>query len=190
MAFNRRKFLLSLAAAGGLVSSLKPGLASTSFSPAPLQGGIQPGDWPFSTSELRGTRSNPHESIIGPGNVGRLKVKWTFDGAQSFNQTTPSVVGNSVYFPANDGHVYAVDARSGALRWKFNAREGIQPNQPGIFQKEINADPVGQMRGSVAYGHGRIFVGDGTARMHCLDASSGEEIWRTSHGPAGGNPPQ
>ncbi len=118
MAFNRRRFLLSVAAAGGLVSSSSPGLASTLGSPVPLQGGVRPGDWPFSTSDIRGTRSNPHESIIGPGNVGRLKVKWTFDGAQSFNQTTPSVVGNTVYFPANDGYVYAVDARSGALRWK------------------------------------------------------------------------
>jgi polyvinyl alcohol dehydrogenase (cytochrome) len=72
------------------------------------------------------------------------------------------------------------------LRWKFNAWEGIQPNPPGTFQKEMNADPVGQMRGSVAYANGRIFVGDGTARMHCLDASSGEEIWRTAMDPLAG----
>ena len=149
MAFNRRRFLLSVAAAaggaaaGGLVSSSRPGLASPLGSPVQLQGGVRPGDWPFSTSDIRGTRSNPHESIIDPRNVGRLKVKWTFDGAQSFNQTTPSVVGNSVYFPANDGFVYAVDARSGTLRWKFNAWEGIQPNPPGTFQKEMNADPLG-----------------------------------------------
>ena len=187
MAFNRRSFLLSVAAAAGAtVSASRPGLASTLGSPVQPQGGVRPGDWPFSTSDIRGTRSNPHESIIGPGNVGRLKVKWTFDGAQSFNQTTPSVVGNSVYFPANDGYVYALDARSGTLRWKFNAWEGIQPNQPGTFQKEMNADPVGQMRGSVAYANGRIYVGDGTARMHCLEASNGEEIWRTSMDPLAG----
>ena len=187
MAFNRRRFLLSVAAAAGAtVSASRPGLASTLGSPVQPQGGVRPGDWPFSTSDIRGTRSNPHESIIGPGNVARLKVKWTFNGAQSFNQTTPGVVGNSVYFPANDGHVYALDARSGALRWKFNAWEGIQPNQPGTFQKEINADPVGQMRGSVAYANGRIYVGDGTARMHCLNASSGGEIWRTAMDPLAG----
>ena len=169
MAFNRRRFLLSVAAAAGAtVSASRPGLASTLGLPVQPQGGVRPGDWPFSTSDIRGTRSNPHESIIGSGNVGRLKVKWTFDGAQSFNQTTPSVVGNSVYFPANDGYVYAVDARSGTLRWKFNA------------------DPVGQMRGSVAYANGRIYVGDGTARMHCLDASSGEELWRTAMDPLAG----
>jgi phosphodiesterase/alkaline phosphatase D-like protein len=79
MAFNRRRFLLSLAAAGGAVSSSRPGLASALFSPTPLQGGVQTGDWPFSTSDIRGTRSNPQEKIIGPGNVGDLKVKWTFD---------------------------------------------------------------------------------------------------------------
>ncbi|MCZ6484503.1 MAG: PQQ-binding-like beta-propeller repeat protein [Acidobacteria bacterium] len=186
MSLDRRRFLLSLAAAGGVLSSSKPALASRLLPQAQSGSGVQPGDWPVSTYDIRGTRFNQHETIIGRENVERLQVKWISEAAGNANQTTPSVVGDSLYFPAHDGYVYALDSSSGALKWKFNAWEGIQPNAPGTWQREVNADPVGQMRSAVGYANGRLFVGDSTARMHCLEAATGREIWRTQMDPPAG----
>jgi len=136
--------------------------------------------------DLQGTNSNIHETLIGRSNVDRLKVKWTFDGAGSFNQTSPIVVGDSVYFPSHDGYVYAVDNSNGQLRWKFHAWEGIEPNPPGQRREDINIDPVGEMRGGIGYGRGRLFVGTGSGKVHALDADSGRELWQTLVDPRSG----
>ncbi|MCH8017884.1 MAG: PQQ-binding-like beta-propeller repeat protein, partial [Acidobacteria bacterium] len=136
--------------------------------------------------DIRGTRSNPYETILGPQNVGRLKVKWTFEEFQGWSQSTSIVVGDSLYFTAHDGHVYAVDTGSGSLKWKFDAWKGIQPDKIPLTQSQFRSNIFREMRGSTAYANGRIFVGDATARFHCLDAASGEEIWQTVLDPEAG----
>ena len=143
LGLDRRRFLLALSAAGGILARRSFLRASTPFQGSELPAGARAGEWPLTGCNLRGTRSNEHERTIGPGNVGRLKVKWTFEGAGNFNQTTPVVVGNSLYFAAHDGFVYALDTTSGGLKWKFNAWEGIVPNPPGTRRVEINIDPLG-----------------------------------------------
>ena len=183
---DRRKFFSALYAAGGILASTGLAWASTPVQGRELPTGARPGDWPLTGCDLRGTRSNVHETRIGPSNVGRLKVKWTFEGAGNFNQATPVVVGDTLYFSAWDGYVYALEARSGALKWKFNAWEGIQPNPPGETRPDINIDPLGEMRGGVAFGDGRIFFGAGTGRVHCLNAETGREIWHTLIDPQSG----
>ena len=148
--------------------------------------GTSAGDWPMFGHDIGATRSNLAESIIGPQNVGQLKVKWTFEEADGFSQSTPIVVGDRLYFTAHDGHVHAVDARSGRLEWKFDAWKGIQPDTIPLTQSQYRANMFREMRGSAAYADGRIFVGDATARFHCLDAASGEEVWRTVMDPQAG----
>ncbi len=186
LALNRRRFLLALSAAGGILANRSSLRASAPLQLQSLPAGAQPGDWPLTGCDLRSTRSNVHETTIGPSNVERLKVKWTFEGAGSFNQSTPIVVGGTLYFTAWDGYVYALDAGSGALKWKVNAWEGIQANAPGELRADINIDPLGEMRGGVAYGDGRIFFGVGTGRVHCLNADTGREIWKTLIDPQSG----
>ena len=134
---DRRKFFLALYAAGGVLGSKSSALAALPPQRQDLPTGAQPGDWPLTGCDLRGTRSNVHGTMIGPANVGRLKVKWTFEGAGNFNQATPVVVGDTLYFTAWDGYVYALEAGSGSLKWKFNAWEGIQPNPPGETRPDI-----------------------------------------------------
>ena len=186
LSLDRRRFLLALSAAGGILARRSFLRASTPFQGSELPAGAREGEWPLTGCNLRGTRSNGHERTIGPDNVGRLKVKWTFEGAGNFNQATPVVVGNSLYFAAHDGFVYALDTASGGLKWKFNAWEGIVPNPPGTRREDINIDPLGGMRSGVAYAEGRIFVGAGTGKLHCLDATSGKELWQTLIDPRSG----
>jgi len=126
---DRRKFFLALYAVGGVLAS--KGSARAAFPPQrqDLPTGAQPGDWPLTGCDLRGTRSNVHETMIGPANVGRLKVKWMFEGAGNFNQATPVVVGDTLYFSAWDGYVYALDTGSGGPEVEIQCL-GRHPTQP------------------------------------------------------------
>ncbi|MBI2821533.1 MAG: PQQ-binding-like beta-propeller repeat protein, partial [Acidobacteria bacterium] len=148
--------------------------------------GVRPGDWALFGYDIGGTRFNAHEKTIGPDNAERLKVKWTFEGAKDVSQTTPIVVAGSLYFAAHDGLVYALDAQTGSLKWKFDAWEGIEPDGIPLKRPEVRANMFRDMRGSAAYADGRIYIGDGTARFHCLDAATGRSIWRTVLDPRAG----
>lgn len=71
--------------------------------------------------------------------------------------SSPAVVDGLVYFGSGDGHVYAVDAATGALRWKF--RTG----------NVVHASP--------AVADGRIFVGSWDGKFYALDARTGAPVW-------------
>ena len=40
-------------------------------------------------------------------------------------QSSPTVANGVVYVGSGDGHLYALDARTGAERWRFNARHAV-----------------------------------------------------------------
>lgn len=71
--------------------------------------------------------------------------------------SSPVVALGAVVFGSGDGHVHAVDAASGALRWKFKTGD------------VVHASP--------AYADGMLFVGSWDGRLYALDARSGEQRW-------------
>lgn len=76
--------------------------------------------------------------------------------------SSPVVAEGAVYFGSGDGHVYAVDAASGALRWKFRTGD------------VVHASP--------AYADGLVYVGSWDGRLYALDARSGQERWQFQGG--------
>jgi outer membrane protein assembly factor BamB len=72
--------------------------------------------------------------------------------------SSPIVVDGVVYFGSGDGHVYAVDAGSGELRWRFRTGD------------VVHASPV--------YAAGTVFIGSWDASFYALDAKSGALKWR------------
>ena len=82
-------------------------------------------------------------------------------------QTTPTVIGNTLYFGTISGYQYGLDAATGEERWKFFA---------GYDSKLVANQGV---RSSSQFYDGRIYFGTGLAKVHCLDAASGKEIWQT-----------
>ena len=71
--------------------------------------------------------------------------------------SSPLVVGGKVYFGSGDGHVYAVDAATGALAWKFATGD------------VVHASP--------AYADGLVVVGSWDGRLYALDAQTGAQRW-------------
>ena len=118
---DRRRFISLATAGAAALAAVRPLSGSLPSQNSELPADARAGDWPMFGNNIRGTRSNPHETLIGPHNVAQLKVKWTFEEARGFSQSTPIVVGDSLYFTAHDGHVYALDNQSGTQKWKFDA---------------------------------------------------------------------
>ena len=127
------------------------------------QGGPRagPADWPRFGYDLHNTRHNARESILGRDNVSRLKPKWTFQ-AEAPIQTTPTVIGDTLFFGSHDGSQYALESATGRLKWRYQAEP--LPNR---------------VRSSCHYVDGRIYFGDNYTQVRCLDAATGREIWRT-----------
>jgi outer membrane protein assembly factor BamB len=111
--------------------------------------------------------------------TGVLKWKFATEGERRFeakglhgmqpkNQTiadpfdvflsSPVVGQGAVYFGSGDGNLYALDAKSGELRWKFKTGD------------VVHASP--------AFANAVVFVGSWDSYFYALDAATGKEKWR------------
>jgi len=96
--------------------------------------------------------------------VPRLKLKWAFgfpDATSAWAQ--PTVVGGRIFVGSQNGSVYALDSKSGCIRWVFSADGGVR-----------TAISVGARAGGAA-----VFFGDTGAKAYALDAASGQLLWKT-----------
>ena len=76
--------------------------------------------------------------------------------------SSPVVWRGVVYFGSGDGHIYALDAASGVLNWKFKTGD------------VVHASP--------AIASGTVFVGSWDSNFYALDAATGKEKWRFKTG--------
>jgi outer membrane protein assembly factor BamB len=70
--------------------------------------------------------------------------------------TPPAADATLVVCASEDGHVYGLDAASGALRWRTEV--GFSGSSPAIV-------------------NGLVWTGDGEGRLTALDAASGRRLW-------------
>jgi PQQ-dependent dehydrogenase (methanol/ethanol family) len=128
--------------------------------------------WPVYGGDTGNTRYSPLDRI-SPANVGTLKVAWALQlGSLRSQESTPLVVGDTLYVTSSHGpkHVFAVDARTGAVRWKY------APEVPAGIDQFACCDVNNR---GVAYASGKVFVGRLDGHLVALDASSGKEMWKT-----------
>ena len=73
-------------------------------------------NWPQLSFNNAHLGFNPSETTLSVSNVGSLRQVWTFSTQGSLS--LPAVVDETLYIGSGDGHVYAVNANTGALIWK------------------------------------------------------------------------
>lgn len=131
-------------------------------------------DWPFYGNDA-GDMRFVNVDHINPSNVSTLQPAWTFhtkvmSSSTSF-ESQPIIVDGVLYFTSPHGHVFAVDAATGALTWTFN------PEIPPLSELAICC---GQTNRGVAVGNGMVFVGRLDATLVALNASTAGVVWRIS----------
>ncbi|HTJ24266.1 MAG TPA: PQQ-binding-like beta-propeller repeat protein, partial [Gemmatimonadaceae bacterium] len=113
-------------------------------------------------------------------------------------QSSPSVGDGMVYIGARDGFLYALDERTGALRWKFDHKvswvnsspafaEGVvyAGSSDGHFVQAVDAktgrelwraNAIGTVWSSPALTERHAYWGDGTGRIFAVDRSNGTQL--------------
>ena len=106
--------------------------------------------WKFATAGERRFEAKGLHGMMPPAQ--------TFFDPFDVYLSSPVVAAGSVYFGSGDGHLYALDAATGALRWKFATLD------------VIHASP--------AYADGVVYVGSWDSYFYAVDAATGKERWR------------
>lgn len=108
---------------------------------------------------------------VNDGNVAKLGLAWTYKlDIDRAAEATPVVVDGVMYTTGAFSYVYALDARSGKLLWKYD------PQVPRARAGNACCD-VGN-RG-VAVNQGKVYVASFDGRLIALDARTGRKVWET-----------
>ena len=107
---------------------------------------------------------------INDQNVAGLGLAWNldFDSAMGI-VSEPIVVDGVAYVSAPQSKVYAVDAATGKLIWKFDPKVRLNQALNGSYSARTNA--------GVAVWEGKVFVGTGDCRLVAIDAATGRQVW-------------
>ena len=107
---------------------------------------------------------------IAPANLSRLGGAWMVHvNAQNAGsmEATPIVVNRVMYIPTGAGGVVALDAATGAVKWKYQSPNGGGTNR------------------GVSVGDGKVFSAGGGNTLVALDQETGEQAWSAKVGDRG-----
>ncbi|MEJ2131828.1 MAG: PQQ-binding-like beta-propeller repeat protein, partial [Gammaproteobacteria bacterium] len=106
---------------------------------------------------------------IDKSNVMDLGLAWSFElGSTRGVETTPIVVDGVMYVTAPWSIVFALDAKSGALIWRYD------PRVPRQWGRYACCDVVNR---GVAVANGTVFVGTIDGRLVAINATDGTRKW-------------
>jgi PQQ-dependent dehydrogenase (methanol/ethanol family) len=129
-----------------------------------------PNDWPLHGRTEGETRFSPL-ARINADTVKDLGLAWSFATETTRGlEATPIVTNGVLYASGSWSVVYAVDARTGRLLWKWD------PEVPRAVGAKACCDVVNR---GVAVHRGRVYVGTLDGRVASLDAESGKVVWQT-----------
>ncbi|MEO5924170.1 MAG: PQQ-dependent dehydrogenase, methanol/ethanol family [Bryobacteraceae bacterium] len=111
---------------------------------------------------------------IDATNVGKLGLAWsaplTAPGGRGGTEGTPLMWNNTIYQSMDNSIVYAIDARTGAQKWMYDAK----------------TDPItarhmccGTHNRGLAISDGKLILAANDARLIALDALTGKELWQS-----------
>lgn len=151
---------------------------------APSDQGVPPGDWYAYGRTGFGQRYSPLDQITTE-NVNRLEVAWTYntgdirrpvDPEETTYEVTPLKVDDTLYLCTPYNLVIALDAESGAERWRFDPKVPIDTGRQhqtcrGVsYYKAPAAEPNADTDAACSE---RVYMPTADARLIALDAKTG-----------------
>ncbi|MBW2696345.1 MAG: pyrroloquinoline quinone-dependent dehydrogenase [Deltaproteobacteria bacterium] len=140
-----------------------------------------PAGWPTYGGDAGGSRFSPLDQIHR-GNVGRLRVAWTYrtgdwpgarsDLSRTTFQATPILDAGTLYLCSPANRIFALDAETGAERWIFDAK----PSYTGGWSRTCRGVALWRAAAGVDAGGDcsrRVFMGTMDARLVAVDADTG-----------------
>lgn len=126
-------------------------------------------NWSSWGHDILNSRFNWLERTIRLDNVNKLQLKWAF----VFPDTTvassqPAVVGETLYVGGWNGIFYALNARTGQLKWSYNTAD---------FTGSLPSNVKNSVRNGPAVAKGRVHFGDTLGNLYTLNADTGALIW-------------
>src|SRR6185312_11778248 len=170
--------LLGILALAACSSAVSPGAAQSG---KPVPAAAADAGWPAYGGDPGGTRYSPLTQI-SPANVDKLQVAWIFrtgelgkgvmDWSRSAFEATPILHDGTLYFTTPSTNVVAVDAATGALRWRHDSHNdnGLHYSDGVSRGVSLWVDP-GSAASSVC--QARIYAATLDGRLLALDAATG-----------------
>jgi quinohemoprotein ethanol dehydrogenase len=169
--------VLALALYGGWISrgqQRNDETASRKAKPADVDGARiiaadkEPGNWMSHGRTYSEQRFSPLQEI-NDRNISELGLAWYFDlDTDRGQEATPLVVDGVMYFTSAWSKVFALNAATGALLWKYD------PKVPPEWAVNACCDVVNR---GVAVWKGKVYLGTLDGRLLALDAANGKLLW-------------
>ena len=128
----------------------------------------EPGNWMTHGGTYQEQRFSRLDQI-DQDNVADLGLAWSVRlDIDRGVEATPIVVDGVMYTTSAFSIVYAFDAKTGELLWKYD---------PEVAKTAARDGCCGPVNRGVAVYQGKVFVGAFDGRLIALDADSGDEVW-------------
>lgn len=121
------------------------------------------GSWGLSSGNRRYIPAE--QSGLSRNNVDSLKLQWSFAYPQVNDaRSQPVLTKDTVFVGSKSGNVFALDKRSGCVKWRYKADSSIR-----------SALVLGQQNDQSL-----LFFGDTLSSAYAVDAQTGQLLWKKS----------
>lgn len=132
-------------------------------------------DWTMYLHDMQRTGASS-ETILSPANVGALEKVWAFKTGAAI-AAQPIIVDQTVYIGSWDGYEYALDALTGAVKWKTFLGKTVGRSDCNPIKAGISSSATVQ--------NGVVYVGGGADYWYALSAKTGAILWKVYTGATG-----
>ena len=143
--------------------------------------GAPTGDWAGYLFNGEHSSASPSATLT-PAQAQTLRQQWVFKADRPDRRgqpaarfyASPTVSGKSVFIGSDTGWFYALNSKTGAVRWKRMLG----------FQPKLTCPPHGFVSTAAVVpdpdsGRPTVYVGAGNGYLYALDASTGKTVWRS-----------